>query len=204
MSERWIAQAPYIETPGNTPPRERWLTRDEAARLLAACQAPHVRLFVALALYTTARAGAILTLTWPAVDLAAGLIDFGAGRGHKRRAVVPIAAPLRPLLAEAQAGATGPAVIEHAGAPVASIRTGFAAACRRAGLHSVTPHTLRHTAATWMAMSGVSLAEIARMLGNSEAVAARVYAKHSPDYLRDAVAALSGPAAPETHARDTR
>lgn len=192
VAQKWIPAAPTIEAPSAAPPRDRWLTRDEAARLLVACQAPHVRLFVALGLYTAGRAGALLELTWDQVDLERGVIDLGAGTGNKRRAPVPIADALRPYLLEARAGATCDAVVEFASGPVASVKTGFAAACRRAGLVGVTPHILRHTSATWMAMGGVPIREIARYLGDSEKTTEKVYAKHSPDYLRGAARVLGG------------
>lgn len=190
--ERWITAVPKIETPRQPPPRDRWLSREEASRLLDAALAPHVKTFLAICLYTGARAGAVLELTWERVDLAAGLIDLGKAQGGKGRAVVPIAARLLPMLAEARITATCAFVVEHGGKPVVSIKTGTRAAARRAGLPGVTPHVLRHTAATWMAMAGVPMIEIARMLGHSDSrVTERVYAKHSPDYLRRAVDALS-------------
>ncbi len=43
-----------------------------------------------------------------------------------------------------------------------------------------------------MVMAGVPLAEVARMLGDSEAMVEKVYGKHSPDYLRRAADALAG------------
>lgn len=61
-----------------------------------------------------------------------------------------------------------------------------------AHLEGVTPHTLRHTAATWMVAGGVPLGEVARYLGDSERTTERVYAKHSPDYLRGAARVLGG------------
>jgi integrase len=83
-------------------------------------------------------------------------------------------------------------VVEHGGQPVASVKTGTRAAARRAGLPGVTPHVLRHTAATWMVMRGVPIEEVARLLGHRDSrTTQRVYAKHSPDYLRRAVDALS-------------
>jgi integrase len=198
VNARWIASAPAVEAPSAAKPRDRWLTRDEAARLLTACHAPHVRLFVALGLYTAARAGALLALTWDRVDFAAGVIDLGDGAGNKRRNPVPMSDALRPYLLEARSGATCDSVIEHGGRAVASIKTGFIAACRRAGLEDVTPHTLRHTAATWMVQAGVPTPEVARFLGNTEKMIEKVYGKHSPDYLRAAAAALTGPSAPKT------
>jgi len=192
LAERWISQVPAVETPRQPPPRDRWLTREEADRLLASAQAPHVKTFLATCLYTAARATAVLELTWDRVDVAAGLIDLGAAPGGKGRAILPIAAKLLPVLAEARAAATCRYVIEHAGEKVASVKTGTRAAARRANLPGVTPHVLRHTAATWMAMAGVPMIEIARMLGHRDSrITERVYAKHSPDYLRRAVDALS-------------
>ena len=194
IGEKWLTpdQEPAIEAPRAAPPRERWLSRDEAGRLLAACGAPHILLFSAVALYTAARRSAILELRWRQVDLEAGMIDFGRGTGNKRRAVVPISDALLPYLVEAHEHRTSDSVIEFAGGPVADVKTGFMAAARRAKLPGVTPHVLRHTAATWAAMRGVPMDEIARMLGDSVRTAERVYAKYSPDYLRRAVAAVSG------------
>src|SRR4029077_1970912 len=42
------------------------------------------------------------------------------------------------------------------GAALRSIRTGFTRACQRAKLSGVTPHTLRHTYASRLAMGGVN------------------------------------------------
>ena len=151
-----------------------------------------MKAFLAICLYTAARAGAVLELTWDRIDLAAGLIDLGRAAGGKGRAIVPIGGRLLPILTEARAGATCAYVIEHGGKPVASVKTGTRAAARRAGLPGVTPHVLRHTAATWMAMAGVPMVEIARLLGHRNSrITERVYSKHSPDYLRRAVDALS-------------
>ncbi len=80
--------------------------------------------------------------------------------------------------------------MEFACKPVASVRTGFEAACRRAGLAGVTPHVLRHTAATWMAQNGVPMWDVAGFLGITLDVPTRIYAKHSPEHLRRASSAI--------------
>lgn len=189
--ERWIPYEPTIARPPAPPPRDRWLTHAEGRRLLAACDAPHVKLFVALALFTAARSGAILDLVWERVDLDDRVINFGAGHGLKRRAQVPVGDELLPLLRDAAEAATCQAVVEFRGAPVGSIKTGFKAACRRAGIKNVTPHVLRHTAVTWMVMAGLPAPKVARFAGMSEALVEKTYGHHSPDFLRDASAALS-------------
>jgi integrase len=193
QGEKWITRVPKVEVPRQPPPRDRWLSREEAERLLEGARELHIRTFLAICLFTAARAGAVLELTWDRVDLAAGLIDLGQAPGGKGRSVVPIAERLRPVLAEAREGATCRYVIERGGHPVASVRTGTRAASRRAGLENITPHILRHTAASWMAMGGVPIDEIAKALGHANpAITWRVYAKHSPDYLRRAFSVLSG------------
>ncbi|WP_428485992.1 tyrosine-type recombinase/integrase [Rhodopila sp.] len=191
--EKWISEIPYIAVPRQPPPRDRWLTRAEADRLLESARALHIKTFLALALYTAARAGAILDLTWDRVDFGTNLIDYGFVDGGKKRVVVPIGDKLLPLLRMVRDAATSRYVVEHGSAKVHSVKTGTRAAAIRAELPGVTPHILRHTGATWMAMAGVPMEQIARVLGHGDSrVTERVYAKFSPDFLRNAVAALTG------------
>jgi integrase len=198
VRRKWIASAPYVERPEAPPPRDRWLTRDEAHRLLDSAASPHIRLFVALALYTAARAGAILDLEWEQVDIVSGIIALGRGRGRKRRATVPIIAELKLELLRAADAATTHRVIEYRGRAIASIKQGFRAAARRANLPGVTPHVLRHTAATWMVQRGVPFEMVAKFLGNSKEMVERVYGHHSPEWLRLAADALSRQVAEKT------
>jgi integrase len=184
--------------PPAPPARDRWLAKDEVDRLIESAGAPHIRLFVVLAYHTAARAGAILDLTWDRVDLERQLISYdrpGRARSHKRRATVPINIVALAELQAARMVAVSDHVIEFRGKPVMSIKTGFAKASRRAGI-SCAPHVLRHTAASHMVMAGVPLAEVARMLGDTEAMIEKTYAKHSPDFLRRAADALAGKGGP--------
>ncbi|MCQ8240571.1 tyrosine-type recombinase/integrase [Rhizosaccharibacter radicis] len=190
--ERWITSVPYIEVPQAPRPRDRWLSRGEALTLLEAAVAPHVRLFIALGLYTGARSGAILELTWQQVDFGAGLIHMGAGAGNKQRAIVPISFPLRRELEKAAQSRTTDWVVEYRGDRVHLIRHGFRNAVAEAKLARVTPHTLRHTAATWMVQAGISFEMVAKFLGNTAKMVEKVYGHHSPDYLRQAADALGG------------
>jgi integrase len=195
VRERWIDKGPYVEMPPRPPPRDRWLTRAEVERLIAACATPHLRLFVILAFHTAARRAAILELTWDRVDFDRRRIAYqqpGRRLTKKRRAVVPINAAALAALQEARILAVSDHVIEYRGQPIRSVKTGFAAACEVAGIADCSPHVLRHSAATHMVMAGVPLAEIARMLGDSEAMVEKTYGKHSTDYLRRAADALAG------------
>lgn len=187
-----INDAPFIPLPEGSPPRDLWITQKDAAKLVKAAGSFHVGLFILLAKNTAARAGAILDLTWDRIKH--GRIDFNdptKPRTRKKRAVVPIAPELLEPLQEARRGARTPFVIEYAGKPVRSVKKAFHRAAVRAGLPDVTPHVLRHSVATWLAEDGVPLADIAAMLGNSEKMVERVYAKYTPGYLSRAIKSLS-------------
>lgn len=186
-------KAPHIWLPPAPPPKDRRLSREEFARLeLAAERTAHLGAFLAVARFTAARAGAILSLSWGQVDFSRRLILLGGGGRQKRRAVVPMHPDLAWRLVLMKEAAETDYVIEWAGKPVKSIKNAFRKAVLRAGLDkSVTPHVLRHTAASWMAEAGIPMAEIAAVLGHSDSrVTERVYAKYSPTYLQKAVRAL--------------
>lgn len=188
-----IERAPYIERPQKPPARDRYLTREEARRLVDAATMPHVKLALQLLFGTGARIGAILDLTWDRVDFQRRQIRLARDDGKRRkgRATVPMAPGVYEALTEAKAGALTGHVIEYAGRPVASIKRGFAAAVERAGLSNVTPHVCRHSAAVWMAEAGVPMAEIAQFLGHEDSrITERVYARYSPGHLSRAASAL--------------
>lgn len=190
--------APHIEKPPKGAPRRRFLDPWEAVALMAAADAGgrhgertiHSRsgLYVRIALETGGRPEAILQLEWSQVDLERGLINFakpGEKITSKRRPVVPISQALREALAiEWGNSRRNQWVLGEPGA----IKKGFANAVRRAGLEGwVYPKILRKTWATWASMRGVSMTDIARVLGDSVTIAEKHYAQYSPGYLRAAI-----------------
>ena len=92
-------------------------------------------------------------------------------------------------LCEARQLAQTDHVIEYNGRHTHSVKKSFSRLCKDCGIKA-SAHALRHTAATWMVIDGVPLAEVARVLGDSEKTVETVYGKHSPDYLRRAVKSL--------------
>lgn len=190
----WISAAlkPSIPEPVKKPrSRERWLSKDEARRLIAACESPHIRLFVSVGLMTAARTSAILEAKWEQVDFARRLLDYGEGYGNKRRAIVPLNDELLKTLLAAKEMACSDYIVDYHGRKVDNIKNGFRGARVRAGLgKDVTPHILRHTGATWMVEAGISDEEVGRMIGDTAATVRRVYGHHSPNYLKRASRAL--------------
>ena len=197
-----------VHLPEKPDSRIRWLTREEALTLRrAAMKEPKVRgylpLFLQIGLTTGRRKEAILSLRWAQVDLEGKRIDFdpvGRRRTNKRRGVVPIPPKLLPYLKLASQGkAPTEYVIQRYGKPLDDIKKGFAAAIGRAGLDDegliaekgkVTPHTLRHTCATWLMQAGVDKFEAAGFLAMTMETLERNYAHHHPDYLGRAASAL--------------
>ena len=143
-----------------------------------------------LGLYTGRRKEAILSLRWPQVDLEAGRIDFevaGRRRTNKKRGIIQIPPRLLPHLRRARKRGTDLGYVLHInGERIKDIKKGFAAACERAGLEGVSPHTLRHTAATWLMQAGTDLWQASGFLSMSMETLQRVYGHHHPDYQREA------------------
>lgn len=193
MKHRLISTPVHIELPPKPAPKDRRLTAAEAKKLLDAASTPHIRVAIALMVTTGARSGAVLDLTWDRVDFERGIITYPLPDeiNRKGRATVPMNRTLRNILMPAKAAAMTEYVVEYAARRVGSIKRGFASAVEQAGLSGVTPHVLRHTAASLMAESGRPMSEIAAVLGHSDSVITeRVYAKYGPLYLREATDAL--------------
>ena len=161
----------------------------------------HLVRFILIAIYTGSRAGAVLTASpyrgegRSYVDLKHGIfyrLAEGSRETNKRQPPVPL--PPR-LLAHLRHwfsnGLVHEYFVEWNGKPVHSVKTAFKTALRLAGIQGrVTPHTLRHTAATWLMQNGVDKWEAAGFLGMSVEMLDRVYGHHHPDHLRRAALSL--------------
>lgn len=208
-SEGFIEAKLGVALPEKQRSRERWLTRKEAARLLwAAYRArevqkgattarrpgKHVARFVLIGLYTGTRAGAITGATWKQIDLASGVfhrMKDGDRLTKKRKPPVKLAPRLLAHLRRWRAmEPDAKYVVEWRGEPVLRVRTGFAAAAKAAKLKGVTPHVLRHTAATWLMQQGVDDWEAAGFLGMTVETLREVYGHHHPEFQGQAAEAV--------------
>ena len=203
-----------VSLPPQSEPRERHLSRNEAAALLAGALGwdakgrrhrtkinRHLARFILVALYTGTRHDAILRLQWMP-NVAGGWFDLDSGvlyrrptdsvESAKRRPPIPIPPRLMPHLRRWRR-LTARHVIEWAGKPIASQeRRAWRTARELAGLgQEVTPHILRHTCATMLLQLGVSVYDVAGVIGTTEDVVRRTYGHHAHDHLRQAVAVFS-------------
>jgi len=161
----------------------------------------HIARFILIGLYTGTRAGAIASASPHAdpgrsyVDLEHGIFYRKAiGKRSTKKRQPPVPLPPR-LLAHLRRWKDRKLIagcfVEFNGKPVAAVKKGFRTAVTLAGLPGeVTPHTLRHTAATWLMQRGVPIWEAAGFLGMSPEVLETTYGHHHPDYLRGAAMAV--------------
>lgn len=185
----FIIKPPELEPPRDSAPRDRYLTKIEARRLLEAAETPHIRLFIAIALFTGARKGSILALTWDRVNFHTGMIDFqepGRPLTAKRRAVVPMMDILREEMERAYPEADCDHVISWHGKPVPTgLRHSFRKVCIRARLGWIpTPHILKHSLASWFAMDEVPIDIAAQWFATDANTLRRTYIKFDPTYLK--------------------
>ncbi|WP_367347731.1 tyrosine-type recombinase/integrase [Sphingobium yanoikuyae] len=189
-----IKKAPFLKMPSFPSTTVGHLSKAEFRRLLDNAQAPHIKIFLQLAVGTGARTNALLDLTWDRVDFDRNVVILNPHdriQTSKYRATVPMNAQLRAALLEAKEGAMSDYVVEHGRERVASIRNGFAAAARRAKLKA-TPHMMRHSAAVWMAEANTPFSQIAQFLGHTDSrITERVYGRFSPSFLASAAEALT-------------
>ena len=189
-----LARAPDIVRPPKPDSAVVPLSDAEVVSLIDGCAAPHVRLAVILLITTAGRVGAILDLTWDRVDFERGTINLRLPDGVKRkgRAVVPMNRLSRAALERAYQARLSEHVVEFGSERVRTIRTGFAAAVKRAGIgRKIGPHDLRHTAAVKMLERGVPIEKVSQYLGHSSvAVTFRIYARYLPEHMADAAEVL--------------
>src|SRR5215510_2145522 len=116
---------------------------------------------VMLALATGARSGELLSLRWPDVDLKRGTLTFQETKNGERRAVPLTGQALALMGQHAKVRRIDTVLVfpDATGKRPVGIREAWEYAVKRAGISDFRFHDLRHTAASYLAMSGASLAE---------------------------------------------
>ena len=195
LAEEWgyLAKAPRIRMGKEPEGRLRFLTEEEAVRLLEACQRsqnPFLHAIVTVLLHTGMRRGEILGLTWERIDFSRGIMRLEETKSGRRREV-----PMNRAVYDVLSALTGPkeegfVFRRRDGGPWGKVRTAFARACVVGKIDAFRFHDLRHTCASWLVMRGRNLKEVQELLGHREFKMTLRYAHLSPDRLRDAVASL--------------
>lgn len=186
-----------VVLPERRPPRERWLSRDEAAALLWTLwrrgKCKHVARFVLVALYTGRRASVVCGAsfkrepgrTW--LDTRGGFLwpPERARKTKKRNPPIPLPERLLAHLRRWEAYG-GRYLVPWGDHSVSRVDRPVQYAALEAGLGHVTPHVLRHSAATWQMMAGTDMFEAGKYLGMTVRTLESTYAHHRPEHLTGA------------------
>lgn len=186
--------------------RENWLTRQQAAKLIWTAwryreiqkgkptdrrSRQHVAKFMLVAGYTGSRAGAICAAAlqpttghgW--IDLERGVFyRRPRGRRETKKRQPPVPLPRKLLAHMRRWKRLGQRFcVEWNRAPVRDVDHAFRRNAKAAGIKA-TPHTWRHTAATWLMQEGADPWQAAEYLGMTLKTLLDNYGHHHPDHLR--------------------
>jgi integrase len=195
---QWLEESPMRRVRRLREPRGRvrLLAEDERQHLLAACEASANRFLtpvVVLALSTGARKQELLSLTWTDVDLRRGQLTLQHTKNRARRALPLTGLALEQVqqLAKVRRIDT-PLLFPRAdGRRPSDIRYAWAQALRQAGITDLRFHDLRHSAASYLAMTGASLVEIAAILGHQTLQMVQRYAHLTEAHTASVVARMN-------------
>ncbi len=191
----WLDMNPVarVRKPSPAPGRVRYLADDERERLLSACRAsrnPDLYDVATLAICTGMRRGEIENLTWDKIDLHRCVITLAPEDvKNATRRVIPLVNPALDIMRERgklrrlDTNLVFAAPFRRGEKPHAmNFRNAFDYALESAKIHDFKFHDLRHTCASYLAMSGASLTEIGAILGHKTAQMSLRYSHLSPQH----------------------
>jgi integrase len=181
----WCAKPVIARPDGHDKARVRWVTRDEAERLIAAA-APHLRPLVVFLFSTGARLSEALYLEWDDVDLSRAHVSFKPtdARGIKTDEARGVPIPARAVAELAnlpwdregfvfrrpagkirKAGRVWLPYESRDGEGGGQVKTAWNGMLKRAGISDFTPHDCRHTWATWHYIANRDIGALMRLGG---------------------------------------
>lgn len=150
----------------------------------------YLPLFIVIGLHTGQRKRAILGWRWSQISFNDRRIDWRdptrPPNNNKVRPLARLPRELVPHLRRAyERRGTSDYVIHDDGHLIGDVKSSFRNACIKAGLSGVSPHTLRHTRATWGMQAGANKWELAGFLGMTLETLEKTYGHHHPDYQKE-------------------
>lgn len=190
----WLEINPItkVKKPKEPRGRVRFLSENERDALLAACKQETVKplyLIVVMAITTGARKMELLSIKWEDMDLERGMVTVHDTKNHERRSlfVVGYARELMQLHADMVQLKRGYVFPSRNKKQPLNIDNEWKEAVKSAGLKDFRFHDLRHTTASYLAMCGKSITEIAEVLGHKTLNMVKRYAHLSKTHTATAV-----------------
>lgn len=195
----WTDKVPRIKLLKEPEGRVRWITRDEARRLVAELPG-HLAAMARFALATGLRRANVTQLRWKQVDLPGARAWIKAGESKSGKAIpVPLNADALSVLT-AQKGIHEEFVFVYQDHPVKQTSTkAWYAALKRAQIEDFRWHDLRHTWASWHVQAGTPLNELMELGGWKTYITVLRYAHLATDQLSSAAGRIDNVFAKDRH-----
>ena len=181
----WLQTSPAVRMLAEPKRRIRWLTREEADRLLSTLPG-HLVEMARFSLATGLRQRNVADLDWSQVDLGKRFAWIHPDQAKARKAIaVPLNAEAMLVLRRLH-GMHPNHVFVYRGKPVKQVNTrAWKKALKRAGIENFRWHDLRHTWASWHVQAGTPLQVLQELGGWSSYEMVLRYAHLSSGQLAD-------------------
>ena len=196
---RWLNESPIMRDVSKLKepsPRVRFLSEAEREKLLDVCRRSSSKFLypiVVLALSTGMRKSEILSLKWDDIDFKHERIIVQQAKNDERRAV-PLVGKAKEVLEEMFKGGASESELVFPGNGLTGrldIKKSWYTALRQADISNFRFHDLRHCTASYLAMNGASLPEIASVLGHKTYQMVARYAHLSDDHTTKVVRSMN-------------
>lgn len=192
----WLSEQPMslVDKLKESPGRVRFLSDDERKLLLGACKTSrnlYLYPLVVLALSTGMRKNEALHLRWPDIDMKRDVIRVTRTKTDQPKSI-PLTGLAKGLIDDLHAKRTSEYVFPSPdGSRPVDVRSAWEAAVARAGIEDFHFHDLRHSTASYLAMNGASLPEIAEILGHKTYAMVKRYAHLAPEHSVKVLSAMT-------------
>ncbi|MDR3112989.1 MAG: site-specific integrase [Endomicrobium sp.] len=169
----------------------RYLDEEEIKRLIEKAEGIYKDMII-ISLYTGFRISEVFNLQWKDIDLEKNLISVSpkhnwTPKNYEFRAI-PINAQLKQYLLKIKpAKAKSKDYVINQGQPLNTLQVAFKKLFKQADIKDATFHTLRHTFASLLVISGISLYTVSQLLGHSKTDTTMIYAHLSKEHLKNSV-----------------
>lgn len=189
----WVDDVPFVELFNEEEERERYLEPHEVDRLIRALPEPFNHMAL-MAVSTGLRQSNVFQLKWSEVNLASRYVRLPGVRMKNGKPFTVALNETATSAIRAQVGKGEEYVFpKEDGRPHMWLPSKmWAAVLEQAGLEDVRWHDLRHTWASLMRQSGISLADLQEMGGWKSAKMVQRYAHLDVSHLRERAAVMDG------------
>lgn len=187
-------QVEHFRIPKRVMPR--FITSADLRKFFDACSERDRRLFMSI-LLTGMRKGEAEHLTWEDISFELGVIFIREKPDLKwmpktNERIIPISPVLHDVLVSQYTNRTSDRWVfaNEAGNIDTHMLERLKKTCKRASIKEATVHALRHSFGAHLRMAGVSLADIADLLGHQDLATTQIYAKVQQEHLRKVISKL--------------